>query len=34
VAPQPVLVKIIRMTGLEGTLPVRRGDRAGHVQVA
>jgi anti-sigma B factor antagonist len=34
VAPLPLLRKIIRITGLEDTLPVHRGDRAGHVQVA
>jgi anti-anti-sigma factor len=30
-APRPLLVKIIRITGLGGKLPVYRGDRAGHV---
>ena len=34
VAPPPRLMKIIRITGLEDTLPVHQGDRAGHVQVA
>jgi len=34
VAPPPRLMKIIRITGLEDQLPVHRGDRAGHVQVA
>ena len=34
VAPPPLLMKIIRITGLEDMLPVHRGDRAGHVQVA
>ena len=34
VAPPPRLMKIIRITGLEDTLRVHRGDRAGHVQVA
>jgi len=30
VAPRPLLVKIIRITGLDHHLPVYRGDRAGH----
>jgi anti-anti-sigma factor len=34
VAPPPLLVKIIRITGLEDMLPVHRGNRAGHTQVA
>jgi anti-sigma B factor antagonist len=34
VAPQPMLVKIIRITDLDEQLPVHRGDRAGHVQIA
>jgi anti-anti-sigma factor len=34
VAPPPRLVRIIRITGLEDTLPVHRADQAGHVQVA
>ena len=34
VAPPPRLMKIIRLTGLEDTLPVHRADQAGHVQVA
>ena len=34
VAPPPLLVKIIRITGLQHTLPVHRGDRAGHMQMA
>jgi anti-sigma B factor antagonist len=34
VAPPPRLMKIIRITGLQDTLPVHRGDQAGHVQVA
>jgi anti-sigma B factor antagonist len=34
VAPPQRLMKIIRITGLEDQLPVHRGDRAGHVQVA
>ena len=34
VAPPPLLKKIIRITGLDGKLPVHRGDQAGHVQVA
>jgi anti-anti-sigma factor len=34
VAPPPRLMTIIRMTGLEDTLPVHHGDQAGHVQVA
>jgi anti-sigma B factor antagonist len=34
VSPQPMLVKIIRITGLDDQLPVHHGDRAGHVQVA
>jgi hypothetical protein len=28
-APQPLLVKIIRLAGLDGKLPVRRGGPAG-----
>ena len=34
VAPQPLLRKIIRITGLADKLPVHRADQAGHVQVA
>jgi anti-sigma B factor antagonist len=34
VAPPPRLMKIIRITGLEATLPVHRADQAGHGQVA
>ena len=34
VAPPPLLMKIIRITGLQDTLPVRREDQAGHAQVA
>jgi anti-sigma B factor antagonist len=34
VAPPQRLMKIIGITGLEDQLPVHRGDRAGHVQVA
>jgi len=34
VAQPPRLRQIIRITGLEDELPVHRGDRAGHVQVA
>jgi len=34
VAPPPRLMKIIRITGLQDMLPVRRGDRAGHVRAA
>ena len=34
VAPPPRLMKIIRITSLDDKLPVRRGDQAGHVQVA
>ncbi len=34
VAPRPLLMKIIRITGLEDKLPVHRADQAGHVQVA
>ena len=34
VGAPPRLMKIIRITGLEDTLPVHQGDRAGHVQVA
>ena len=33
VAPSPLLRKIIRITGLHETLPVHRGDQAGHAQV-
>ena len=33
-APPPLLFKIIRITGLEDTLPVHRDDQAGHAQVA
>jgi hypothetical protein len=29
VAPQPLLVEIIRITGLDGKLPVHRGDGPG-----
>jgi len=32
VAPPPLLLKIIRMTGLEDELPVHRGDQAGQTQ--
>jgi anti-sigma B factor antagonist len=34
VAPQPLLVKIIRITGLDDKLPVYRGDRAGQAALA
>ena len=34
VAPPPLLVQIIRMTGLQHTLPVFRGNQAGHMQMA
>jgi anti-anti-sigma factor len=34
VAPQPLLVEIIRVTGLDGKLPVHRGDRAGQAALA
>ena len=34
VAPPPGLMKIIRITGLEDTLPVHREGRAGQAQVA
>ena len=34
VAPPPRLMKIIRITGLEDTLPVHREGRAGQAQVA
>ena len=34
VAPPPRLRKIIRITGLEDSLPVHRGDQAGQAQVA
>jgi len=34
VGPRPLLVKIIRITGLGGKLPVHRGDRAGHAALA
>ena len=34
VAPPPRLRQIIRITGLDDKLPARRGDQAGHVQVA
>lgn len=34
VAPRPLLVKIIRITGLGGKLPVYRADRAGQVALA
>jgi anti-anti-sigma factor len=34
VAPPPRLLKIIRITGLEDTLPVHRENQAGHAQVA
>jgi hypothetical protein len=34
VAPPSLLMKIIRITGLEDQLPVHRGDQGGHVQVA
>jgi len=34
VAPPPLLVKIIRITGLQDALPLHRGDRAGYMQVA
>ena len=34
VAPPPLLMKIIRITGLEDKLPVHREDQAGHAQVA
>jgi len=34
VAPPPLLRKIIRITGLDGKLPVHRSDQAGHVPVA
>ena len=34
VAPPPRLMKIIRITGLEDKLSVRREEQAGHVQVA
>ena len=34
VAPPPRLMKIIRLTGLQDTLPVHCEDQAGHAQVA
>ena len=34
VAPPSLLMKIIRITGLEDKLPVHRADQAGHAQVA
>lgn len=34
VAPRPLLVKIIRITGLGGKLPIHRGDRVGQVALA
>jgi anti-sigma B factor antagonist len=34
VAPLPRLMKIIRITGLEDTLPVHRADQARHMHVA
>ena len=34
VAPPPGLMKIIRITGLEDKLPVRRETQAGQAQVA
>ena len=34
VAPPPRLKKFIRITGLEDSLPVHRGDQAGQAQVA